>query len=550
MQYTFGSFDQHRVMADATSAITKDKKLKYRLVVGYENTGMLDKNQKIQNIFLAPQLQYDFSDKTSVNYELNYSNDNRTMGFQRGVPALQLPDGTWDVRRFPRNTSMIDPNGFSNTRTLSNQLMFTHKFSDDVKFTLLARSTHSQQTQVDLGPGQFSTGAINDSMILTNNYGKDRPFAYQVSAFANIKKSLFNIENNVVIGGDFSYSYRNYVYGSLDSRVININNPQFGWGIYNYNDAMNQGRAQEYTFGLPYAANEYTRLAALYIQDQIKISEQFKLLLGGRIESHRFRQNFVNPFRNDSVIARDTLTAIAPVPRVGIVYQPLASISIYASYTQGFQPQWGSNRGGGGPFGPERSRQYEVGSKNEWIKGKLMTTVAVYYIQKFDVLTTDPTDSSGFRLMKIDNVTSRGIEFSVQGNPTKNINLIANYAYNEARTPGDAGYDYNSPGWFPNAPNHSANAWAKYNFTEGMLKGLGFGAGFTHVGLRHTFTPGFTIPAYTTFDAALSYKYKNYTANLNLYNLTDEWYFNGVYGPANLWPGNPRSFRLAVSALF
>jgi iron complex outermembrane receptor protein len=37
----------------------------------------------------------------------------------------------------------------------------------------------------------------------------------------------------------------------------------------------------------------------------------------------------------------------------------------------------------------------------------------------------------------------------VQGSITPQLNQIANYAYNETRPPGDAGFDYNSAGRFP-----------------------------------------------------------------------------------------------------
>jgi iron complex outermembrane recepter protein len=52
LNYTYGSFDQHRILADATGSVSANKKLLYRAIVGYENTGQLDPNLKIKNIFL------------------------------------------------------------------------------------------------------------------------------------------------------------------------------------------------------------------------------------------------------------------------------------------------------------------------------------------------------------------------------------------------------------------------------------------------------------------------------------------------------------------
>lgn len=541
---TVGSFDQYRFVGDATGAVTGNQRLLYRFIVGYERTGQLDPNQKIQNLFLAPQLQYNFSDKTSLNYELNYSSDNRTMGFQRGVPALLTGENTWQLDRYPRNFSMIDPRGFSKTRSLSNQFIFTHQFSKQLKVTSLLRTFNSTQDQFDVSPGGFGTGAVNDSLLFSNNYFTQKPlYQLQSSTYLNAGFQTGPIRHDVVAGIDGNTSGRTFEYVGLSERRVSLRNLDFSWATYDRSPAALANAT--YQGGVV----ENTQLYGVYVQDQLSVGDHWKVLLGGRFEQHRFRnRNF--DVATDTTTGRDTLRASRFIPRVGIVYQPTKTLSLYASYTEGFQPQYGSNRGGGGPFPPEGSRQGEIGLKKEWLGGRLLTSVAAYYIQKTDVLTADPNDPNGLRLIQIDEVTSKGIEAAVQGNVTDNLNLMANYAYNEARTPGDAGFDFYAPGWFPNAPNHNANAWGTYKLTRGRLAGLKIGAGFNYLSKRSTFVPGFEVPTYTTVDASVSYQRHGFTANLGLFNMTDTVYYHGVYGPANLWPGNPRSFRLTLTQVF
>lgn len=539
-EFTVGSFNQYRTMLDATGAVSADKKLLYRAVFGYENTGQVDRNQKINNVFFAPQLQYNFSEKTTLNYELNYSYDHRTMGFQRGVPALNLGDGRWQLDRFPADFSMIDPRGYSRTRAVSNQVMFSHAFADNLKLNVLLRSMHTRQRQFDVSPGDFSVGAVNDSISMSNNFWRPDYGAYQSTTYLNWDFSTGRVKHQTVFGVDGTLDGRTiHGYASLASQRVYLPNPDFSWVTYDDSPAALRAAidAGEYVAGW----TERTTLVAAYFQDQITISEKLKALVGGRIEQHRYRNRYFDLLTRETT-STDTLRAFAFSPRAGLVYQPTRAVSLYASYTQGFQPQWGSNRGGGGPFPPEKSRQYEVGTKTEWLGGKLLASAAAYYIQKYDVLAPDPTDADGLRLMQIDNVVSKGIELSLQGQVTPRLNVIANYAYNEATTPGDAGYDYNAAGWFPNAPNHNANAWATYR----LPLGLKVGAGFNHLSKRSTFVPGFEIPGYTTADASLAYERRGFRANLTLNNLGNARYWHGVYGPANLWPGNPRSFRLAV----
>lgn len=547
LQYTFGSFNQHRVMADATGAITKNKKLLYRMIVGYENTGQLDENLKIKNIFVAPQLHYNFNDKTSLNYEFNYANDNRTMGFNRGTPALFDPENsTWTLDRYPNSTSLIDPNGTALRNTMSHQITFKHSFNDNIKFTTLYRSLTSKTFQADLSPGAWGVGATNDSIPLENRYWNENLYNHQLSTFLNIKFTQDKfIKNNLVIGIDANLGGRTAEYAGFQEKYVSVMNPEFGWGYYNQNDINNNMASATYQSGW----NQRTLLLAGYFQNQMSIGKKVKLLLGGRFESHNYLTDYFDLVTKEETF-RDSLNALQFLPRAGIVYNPNESTAIYYGYSQGFQPQWGSNTGSGGPFPPEKSRQHEIGVKKEWLNQRLITTLAFYHIQKFDVLAPDPTDTNGVRLIQIENVYSKGVEFTAQGKITKGLDLIFNYSYNEARTPGDAGYDGFPAGWFPNAPNTNLNLWAKYTLTDGKLKNLGFGAGFNYLSKRTTYTPGFEIPEFTTVDAAISYKIKGLNLSANIYNITNTKYWNGAYGPSNLWPGNPTSFRLTVGYVF
>jgi|GEM_PF-557206 len=543
---TVGSFQQYRLMGDATGALSGDKRLLYRFIVGGETTGQLDPNQKIRNLFLAPQLHYNFSENTSLNYELNYGFDRRTMGYQRGVPALRRNgpgDGAagWQLDRYPRNFSMVDPRGYSRTSSLSNQLMFQHRFSPSVKLSSLLRTYHATQDQFDVSPGDFATGATNDSITLGHGYFRQKPlYQYQSTTYLNASFRTGFVRHSLITGVDLSRSGSTYEYAGLSEQRVSLRQIDFRWATY---DRSRTALASAiYQSGL----SEQTALYGAYVQDEVSRGERWKVLLGGRFEAHRFR-NRSTDLVTDSTTARDTLRASRFIPRLGIVYQPNGTTSLYASYTEGFQPQWGSNRAGGGPFAPEGSRQVEVGLKKDWLGGRLTSSAAAYYIQKTDVLTPDPSDPNGMRLIPMDRVFSRGVELTLQGNVTDELSVIANYAYNEARTPGDAGYDYVPEGWFPNAPNHNANLWASYQLTRGALSGLKFGGGFNYISQRSTYIPGFTVPGYTTLDASVSYQRRGLGVNLGLFNLTDVRYYHGVYGPANLWPGNPISFRLTVS---
>jgi iron complex outermembrane receptor protein len=131
------------------------------------------------------------------------------------------------------------------------------------------------------------------------------------------------------------------------------------------------------------------------------------------------------------------------------------------------------------------------------------------------------------------------------------LNIISNYAYNEARITknGNPAQPYGSP-WFENAPNHSGNLWAVYTVPKGALEGLGFGGGAYYMGKRYSFDSGFSIPGYRTFDAVVTYQFKQASLALNAYNLADTRYYSGVFFREIVWVGNARSFRLTAGYSF
>ncbi len=65
----YGSWNAARFSADATGALTKNKKLLYRAIVGYDRTNSFRDYQKVKNFFVAPSLSYVFSSNTSLNLE-------------------------------------------------------------------------------------------------------------------------------------------------------------------------------------------------------------------------------------------------------------------------------------------------------------------------------------------------------------------------------------------------------------------------------------------------------------------------------------------------
>ena len=106
----------------------------------------------------------------------------------------------------------------------------------------------------------------------------------------------------------------------------------------------------------------------VYLQDQIAFSGNLKLLIGGRydwISNYSNTANF-GIFTPGETIQNDGAFS----PRIGLVYQPSDTVSLYASYSRSFVPVSGRDADGE-PFIPTRGTQYEVGVRTDFLDGKV-----------------------------------------------------------------------------------------------------------------------------------------------------------------------------------
>lgn len=281
--------------------------------------------------------------------------------------------------------------------------------------------------------------------------------------------------------------------------------------------------------------DDTTKTLGFYLQDQIDLADNFKLLLGGRFDSFdqtrttrnldEERQEFE---QSDSKFS----------PRVGVVYQPSDTVSLYASYTSSFRPSFGANRNPDDSiFEPETGRQYEVGIKTDFLDGKLNATLAAFDIKKQNVSTADP-DNPDFSIQTGEQ-TSRGIEFDVAGEILPGWNIIASAAYVNAFLSEDETYDVGNR--LDNVPEFSSSLWTTYEIQRGNLQGLGFGLGLYYVGDRQgDLDNSYELPSYFRTDAAVYYRRNNWKAALNIRNLFDVKYFAGSDSSRNqIQPGAP-----------
>ena len=233
-------------------------------------------------------------------------------------------------------------------------------------------------------------------------------------------------------------------------------------------------------------------------------------------------------------------------PQVAVNYKVAENSSLFASYSEAFEPNIAVNElvGATVPFEPEESEQLEIGIKAEFFNGKLQTTAAIYDIQRTNVLTVE----NGLPVL-IDGQESQGLELTVVGQPIAGLNIVAGYAYTDA--------EINETDFVPrNVAENTFNLWTSYEWQSGSLEGLGIGSGLFYIDDRFgDNNQDLVLDSYTLVDASIWYTLavgdgdsgKTVRFQLSAKNITDEEYFSASGGDLRISIGTPRSVFGSVS---
>ncbi|MET0290255.1 MAG: TonB-dependent receptor, partial [Pseudoxanthomonas sp.] len=281
-------------------------------------------------------------------------------------------------------------------------------------------------------------------------------------------------------------------------------------------------------------------MRSAYLQDQLALSERWKALVSLRYDAVETTQH---DSLNDTLLRTDDRELSM---RGGLVFQPDARTSLYASYTESFQPQQGQTRDGL-PLSPERGQQIEIGAKLELVPERLALTTAVFQITKQDVATEDPTDPDFSVLTGEQRV--RGFEVDITGEIARHWRLLANVSLLDPEITRDNLHAIGNR--LVGVPRYSGRLWLHHDFQD-LLPGFKLGGGVTVVGARQVdLDNSFDIAGYTTLDATASYAFNDrLELSLRASNLTDRFFVEGVQASNNLYPGMPRAYALLLRARF
>ncbi len=566
-----GSFNTVRTLADFTGAMTEDKKLLYRLNLGFENSDGFRDLQSSRNLVIAPSFAFLPTANTSLNFDIVYQDSKGRL--DRGQAAF----GNRDLFTTPITTSLSAVNDYLNETTINTTVSLRHNFSEHISFNSTYQlSSYSEDLLEHRTSNQFAAlgdGSFDDTKVAMRVFLRKR--SWNNNAFNNYINAAYRVgevKNTLLVGYDYFRQEQLPGGSQLEARTYLLRNGSTA-NSFNPNNSSNyvldadgnpMTNVAHFDLTSPiangiqdigsYIYNQVTytqylqQTHGIYVQNQSEIGP-LKILLGLRQEYFQDLLNYNSP-------SEEEVKQQALLPRVGLVYTVNPSINLYGTWVQGYQPQDAAgiiNPDAGGPFDPLTSEMLEIGTKTEWFNKRLSGTLSFFQIIERGGLynANDPVNPE--RLLQLGEEQSRGVEVNLTGNILPNWSLVAGYAFNDAKIT-KADIEAVIGRQKPNAPRNSANFWSKYIFEKGSLNGLGIGMGYTYVSDRFgsivTADQPDVFPSYGIVDAAIYYKLDKVQFQVNANNLFNKTHWVGGYDVLRAFPGSPRNIMTTVSYTF
>jgi iron complex outermembrane recepter protein len=542
---------------DVTGPIDAEKKFTYR-VVAQDSSKDTFRGGFERGTYITPSATWHINDATSLRLNLEYRK--RTQAYDNFLVAPNKDANLIaDIKtKYQEPGDVLQETGESTTVALE------HYFDNDAVFNFAWRSVHGHDT----AHGYDNVSVLSDLTTLrrrARQQDNHRSWDY-FDANYSIPFNTGSVGHKLLVGAGGGVFRTNF------ERIQFYNGPTSGASSKPGPGLLNID-IYDPVYGLVAPLDSYPTgplndrvatesNAGAYISDAMTLSDHWKASVGLRYTRDEQNSKTVKyePFTSASKADSDVL------PTAGILYQPDPRWSFYYSYASSFVAASPTVQDvdGNNSFKPTKAKQNEIGVKADLLDGRMVTTLALFDIQKTDVLAAATCNEGvgGNCSQQVGGEESKGVEWEVDARPVDNWQVIFGFAHINATVS-----DSNSLGGSPvvgsrltNAPLNTAHIWSRYDFTEGALNGLGVGVGVVYasdtIGSIKTNSDSrvLVLPSYVVTDLAFYYKFlERYTVTFKIGNLFDKKYYEGVNSTTNengIVPGAPRYYQVALHVPF
>ncbi len=526
-----GSWDNYRTELDAGSALTESGNVRGRMVASYNDKQSFRDVESTEASLLYGITEFDLSDSTMLTVGGSYQNDNNNTSWG-GLPVNQT-DGS-DLK-FSRSTYLGSEWEYYDKETKSVFAQIDHELDYGWNLRLAAMKNW---TKLDV-LGSFMRAPAGTWQQRTLR----QQATYEQStydAFASGPFQLLGREHELVVGGSWRKSIKDTA-GSY----ANIPTDPFNF------DPGATPKPSSFPLA-PFATTTDIDQKGVYVTTRLNVADPLKVILGARVDWYQFDQDLANgtpPIRtNNNYNVVRNITRYA-----GVIYDLDDHHSLYASYTDIFQPQveLASDRS---TLKPITGENYEVGIKGEYFDKTLNASAALYQIDQVGRATqvNDCAAGQDACFEASGKVRTQGIDLEFNGAITPNWQVGGGYTYAETRFNSGA----QEGGTFdPDLPRHIFKLNTNYRLPGDLEKWRVGGAVYSQNGIFNKDGAAYMEQsAYTLVDLMTSYQVnKNLLTQFSLNNVFDKTYYEGLasfrIGGRSVY-GAPRNFTVSAKYTF
>ncbi|MBI1780195.1 MAG: TonB-dependent receptor [Sphingobacteriales bacterium] len=530
ISFRTGSYDFYKPSVDVYGSLNKKQTAAFRINTTYEKARSYRDVVNSERLYINPSLLVKISPRTDLLIQTDYLKDNRIPDY--GTGAIN-----YTVANVPRNAFLGVSWGYNNLSQATANATVTHHFNNNWQLQTIA-GYHNYQSDLFAAarPNANSSFIQADGTWISGlQKSKTEEQYYIVPADLTGKFATGKIEHTVLVGADADrYNTKSYTY------VTNAyNNALSNASLKNKNiyDTINvfdpYGSSFTKRNDIPYLAPNLLTTSPIqrigfYAQDLISLTSNFKLLAGVRYSMQQNQRATVDTLAKNTRGFVKAYTTRAFSPRIGLVYQPTKTVSVFASYTNNFSPNTGVDTANN-PLKPSIIDQYELGVKTDLFNKVLSVNVTGYIIvnSNFSLAVVNPPAAVPAARELVGEVTSKGVEVDIATKSFHGFSLIAGYSYNDTRytKSNSASSSVKAGDRLRYNPSHTGNASLYYAFSpNSKLKGFSVGAGLFYVGNRvagrnnTAINPTYklmTLPDYSLIDLNTGYAMRNMRCVLN-----------------------------------
>ena len=475
---------------------------------------------------INPTMKFVMSDDTTL--DLSYEHIDHERFIDRGVPTINgAPDeslidivfGTPEI-----NTTTVEATIFRGT--------LSHVFSDTRKGNLTVHKSSFEKMYQNL----YASGY--DGTLVTMDGYRDPTERDNLIISGNLVNeiSVGSVKHTILVGAELIDTENNnlrydtfWSTTSDDNEVFDISRPM----DFTVN-ADGIATSVDFTTSLKSKTSSDIKVTSLYIQDQIDLTDNIKLMIGGRHDSFDITVADIKNMSSES--RKDTEFS----PRAGLVFKPSEEMSLYWSFSQSFLPRSGEQykalSATSARLDPDVYESNEVGLKYD-ISPRLNLTLSYFNSEQ----TRAERDNDTGENSEVRGLTVDGLEVQLKGQLTDRLDVMVGYSSLDGET--------SSGGEPREIPDHTFSLYAKYQVNDKY----GWAFGMTRQGeskIKDN-NPGLVLPEYTRLDLGAYYKLSNgLELQVNIENLNDELYFPHSHSTHQASVGEPFNARVSVRKQF